>query len=93
MRLANQEKETIIVFNEEDKMATIFTYNKKWINHLEKTLGLKPFMKNNSGGREYEIEKKRITPPHKKRQYSEESKKKRAMQLAKAREMRKSTKK
>lgn len=57
------ERETIINFNEEEKTASIFTYNKVWQKHFEKQLGLKPIMNNGFGGKEYEIDKKRIPMP------------------------------
>jgi hypothetical protein len=88
MRLGKQEQETIIVFNEQDRLATIFTYNKTWQKHLEKNLGLKPTMNNRHGGKEYETEKKQIKMPRKKREDSPETKKKRADQLRKARQSR-----
>ena len=62
-KLSSSELETIIIFNQEDKMADIFTYSKVWQKHLENKLGLKPFLVNDSGGKEYLIDKKRIKPP------------------------------
>jgi len=62
-RLSLEERETIINFDEKEPMASIFTYNKAWQEHLEKRLGLKPIMNNGYGGKEYEISKKRIKPP------------------------------
>jgi len=62
-RLSNYEQETIINFNKDEAIAHIFTYEKTWQQHLEKKLGLKPTMDNGFGGREYEIDKKRIRPP------------------------------
>lgn len=61
--LSNYEQETIINFNKDEAIAYIFTYEKTWQEHLEKRLGLKPTMDNGFGGREYEIDKKRIKPP------------------------------
>lgn len=61
--LTEFERETIINFNEGDKTGYIFTYNKTWQRHLEERLGLKPTMDNGYGGKEYEIDKKRIKPP------------------------------
>ena len=63
--LAMWERETIINFNEEEKVAHIYTHNKTWIAHLEKKLGVKPVAKNSHGGRDYEIPKKWIYKPHK----------------------------
>jgi len=62
-RLSNYEQETIINFNKADDIAHIFTYEKTWQQHLEKRLGLKPTMDTGFGGKEYEIDKKRIRPP------------------------------
>ena len=61
--LSNYEQETIINFNKDEATAHIFTYEKTWQQHLEKRLGLKPTMDNGCGGKEYEIDKKRIRPP------------------------------
>lgn len=61
--LSNYEKETIVNFNKAEDVAYIFTYEKTWQQHFEKKLGLKPTMDNGFGGKEYEIEKKRIRPP------------------------------
>ncbi len=62
-RLSNYEQETIINFNKDEAIAHIFTYKQTWQQHLEKRLGLKPTMDNGFGGKEYEIDKKRIRPP------------------------------
>ena len=66
-RLTRAEKETIILFSEDDEEATIFTYLKSWQNHLEKKLGLKPVFDNGFGGKEYKVDKSRIKPPRKKK--------------------------
>ena len=63
MALTNYEQETIINFNKEEKVAYIFTYEKTWQQHLEKKLGLKPVKDNGFGGKEYVIDKKRISKP------------------------------
>jgi hypothetical protein len=60
---SSYEQETIINFNKAEDTASIFTYEKAWQQHLEKKLGLKPTMDNGFGGKEYEIDKKRIRPP------------------------------
>ena len=57
------ERETIINMNEEDPMASIFTYSTPWQKHLEERMGLKAFMDNGSGGKEYLVSKKLIKPP------------------------------
>lgn len=61
--LTNEEKETIITFDETPDDAAIFTYNKSWQRHLENKLGLKSTMNNGYGGREYRVPKNRIKPP------------------------------
>ncbi len=88
--LTNGERETIITFNEGERMANIFTYSKKWLAHLEKKLGLKPMMKNGWGGREYEIDKKRIPLPRAPMKVSAETKKRLVEQLARGRSKQKS---
>ena len=72
-RLTNYEKETIINFNKAEDIAHIFTYEKTWQQHLEKKLGLKPLYDNSFGGREYEIDKKRIRLPRAPRKLSTEA--------------------
>jgi hypothetical protein len=74
--LTNYERETIINFNEAESTAYIFTYNKKWQTHLESKMGLKPTMKNSSGGREYELNKARIPLPRLPRKLSDATLKK-----------------
>jgi len=68
--LSKYEQETIINFNKEENIAYIFTYEKSWQKHLEKELGLKPTMDNGFGGKEYQIDKKRIKMPHAPRKLS-----------------------
>ncbi|MFC1980428.1 hypothetical protein ACFLVS_06300 [Chloroflexota bacterium] len=74
--LTNYEQETIINFNKGEDIAHIFTYEKTWQQLLEKKLGLKPLYDNGFGGREYEIDKKRIKPPRASRRLSDSAKKK-----------------
>ncbi len=74
--LTNYEQETIINFNKAEDVAYIFTYEKTWQKRLEKKLGLKPLYDNGFGGREYEIDKKRIKPPRVPRKLSASAKKK-----------------
>ena len=85
MSLTAQEQETIILFNAHDAMASIFTYSKTWQQHLEKKLGLKPVMVNSKGGREYEIDKKRIPKPRAPRKITAETRAKSIKSLAAAR--------
>ena len=61
--LSSYEQETIMNSNKSDVTACIFTYEKTRQQHLEKKLGLKPTMDNGLGGKEYEIDKRRIRPP------------------------------
>ena len=75
-KLAAAEQETIILFNKESSMAEIYTYEKTWQQHLEKKLGLKPTMDNGFGGKEYEIDKRRIKPPRAVKKLSDASRKK-----------------
>ena len=84
-RLTSYEQETIINFNKAEDMAYIFTYEKTWQRHLEGKLGLKPVMDNGYGGKEYQIDKKRIKPPRAPVRLSEKAKRERVKQLAKAR--------
>ena len=84
-RLSNYEQETIINFNKDEAIAYIFTYEKTWQQHLEKRLGLKPTMDNGFGGKEYEIDKKRIRPPRAPVRLSAEARAKRANQLRQSR--------
>lgn len=85
MKLSNDERETIITFNEVDKMASIFTYNKSWQKHIEVRLGFKPSAKNNFGGREYEVPKKMLRPPKAPVKLSRKERMRRAEVLARAR--------
>ena len=85
VRTDKGERETIIRFDETSAPATIFTYDKAWQQHLEKRLGLKPTMNNGAGGREYQIDKKRIRPPRAPRQLSAEDRKATAERLTRGR--------
>ena len=85
-RLSNYEQETIINFNKDEAIAHIFTYEKTWQQHLEKRLGLKPTMDNSFGGKEYEIDKKRIRPPRAPVRLSPEARAKRANRLRQSRD-------
>lgn len=42
MALTNYERETIIIFNEADDMATVDTCNRGWINKLDKLVASNP---------------------------------------------------
>jgi hypothetical protein len=83
--LSNYEQETIIAFNKDEAIAHIFTYEKTWQQHLEKRLGLKPTMDNGFGGKEYEIDKKRIRPPRAPVKLSAETRKRLAKRLSNGR--------
>ena len=85
MALTKLEQETIISFNEFEREAHIFTYNKVWQKHLEHKQGLKPDYINDNGGREYTISKTRIFPPRTKRKYLTKTKRKISASLAKER--------
>ena len=79
--LSAYEQETIISFNRAEDIAHIFTYEKTWQKHLEKRLGLKPVMDNGFGGKEYEVEKKRIRPPRVRVRLSAEVRAKRSKRM------------
>jgi len=83
--LSSYEQETIINFNKDEAIAHIFTYEKTWQQHLEKKLGLKPTMDNGFGGKEYEIDKKRIRPPRAPVKLSAETRKRLAKRLSNGR--------
>jgi len=74
--LTNEEKETIITFDETSADAIVFTYNKTWQKHIEQRLGIQPSMNNGSGGREYKVPKSRIKPPRAPLQLSAEQRQK-----------------
>ena len=69
------ERETVITFNEGEKLADIYTHNNRWQQHFEKNLKIKPLFDNGYGGKTYQIEKKRIPLPRKPRKLSAETKK------------------
>ncbi|MDD5095233.1 MAG: hypothetical protein PHV74_12785 [Dehalococcoidia bacterium] len=79
--IRNHEKETIIIFNESEYLAQIFTYNKAWQRHFRDRLGIEPVEDNGAGGKTYEISKSRIRPPHALRQLREETRQKLAERL------------
>jgi len=58
------ERETIINYNQAEDEADIYTHDKTLQTHIEKVLGIKPYMK---GGlaREYQIPKKWLRFPRK----------------------------
>jgi len=87
MQLSNEDKETVIRFDETPGKGVIFTYNKTWQSHLEKKLGLKPVWENGYGGKEYEIDKKRIPMPRAPRKLTAEQRKKLGERLNKARSL------
>lgn len=82
MRLSNEQKETIITFDETPADAQIFTYSRTWQKQIEKKLGIQPTFNNGFGGREYHIPKKRIRMPQPPRIYSPEQRQKMAKRLA-----------
>ena len=84
--LTNEERETIISFDETPADAVIFTYNKTWQAHLENKLGLKATMDNGYGGKEYRVPKKRIRMPLVPRRLSAEQRQKLGERLKKARQ-------
>jgi hypothetical protein len=85
-RLTNDEKETLISFDETPNDALIFTYSPKWQKHLETRLGLKPVMDNGFGGKEYHLPKSRVRLPQAHRTLSAEQRQKLGERLARARQ-------
>jgi len=83
--LSGYEKETIITWNEAEATAYVFTYNHSWQRHLEGKLGLQPVTDNGYGGKEYQLDKKRIRPPRAPVKLSAEARAKRADQLRQSR--------
>jgi hypothetical protein len=81
VRLTKQEQETIIVFNQADDTASVYTCSKSWMQHIEKTLGLKPTALHGHA-REYEVPKAWIRKPRKPRQLSESQKQKLRQRLS-----------
>jgi len=77
MPLTRYEQETIINFNEAEDTADVFTYNERWIRHLE-GLGFTAYMVNSFGGKDYTIPKHMIHLPRKKVELSPEEKARRA---------------
>ena len=82
--LTPTERETIITFNEKEKLAEIYTHNKRWQRRLEK-LSIKPIRDNGYGGKTYQIEKSRIPLPRAKRIVTEAERTRLANQLRRAR--------
>jgi len=80
-KLALEERETIICFNETNEPASVYTCNKTWQKHIEQRLKIKPTYKNDYGGREYYVPKKQIPMPRARRVLSEEEKTRRATRL------------
>ena len=58
------EQETIINFFKSDDMASIYTHEKTWQQHIEEVLGIQPFRKHGSA-REYLVPKKWLRLPRK----------------------------
>lgn len=81
------EKETIICFNEAERTANVFTYNKKWQKHFENKLNIKAEYENGFGGKEYSIEKERIKLPRVPANMSTTEKKNIAERLSKGRQL------
>lgn len=95
--LSPQERETVILFNEGDTIATIYTYNRAWQNNLKKKVVEHPdtfkLLSSQNGVMEFECPKKYISPPRSPREgrkLTDEEKQARADNLAEWRK-RKST--
>lgn len=89
MKIPLAEQETIIIFDRAGDKAYVFTYEPTWKKRME-SLGCKCVMDNGFGGKEYEIDKKRIPLPRKKRVISEAQRKAMANRLQKLRAAQKS---
>lgn len=88
MNLTKYEQETIINYNNEEKTASIFTYDKSLIRKLDKRLAEMPDMKLIRRGEdfaEYSLPKKWIKVAFP-RQYSDEQKAEMAERMKAARE-------
>lgn len=59
-----EEKETIIICNDVDDTASIYTYDKAFQAHIEKVLGIKAWRTEGSA-KDYEIPKKYLRWPRK----------------------------
>ena len=85
MKLANDERETIITFDETPADAIVFSYNKAWQKHIEGKLGIKG-TPNGFGGKEYQIPKGRIRMPMAPRKLSPQQREKIGQRLRAARQ-------
>ncbi len=56
-KLTKYEQETTKNFNKADNVAYIFTHGKRWQQHIEEKLGIKPTDDNGFGGKNYEVNK------------------------------------
>ena len=70
MGLSNYEKESVALFNEEEKTASFFTYNGSWQRRLGELCGQYPGQvrlvdDNGAGGLTFELPKKwlKVSPP------------------------------
>ena len=88
--MANVEQETIIIWNRAEDSAFIFTYEPTWQKHLQ-SLGCRLVSDNGCGGKEYEIDKKRIPKPRAKRKMTEENRAALSERLSKLRPRKRST--
>ena len=88
-KLSSYEKETIILYNNADETASVFTYHTTLQNKLNDLVGKNPDIKITDQGEEwvrYEVSKKwvKISPPRK-RELSDEQRSEMAERLANAR--------
>jgi hypothetical protein len=68
--LSPTERETVISFDASPAPANVFTYSRRWQEHIEKKLGIAPYRKDPHGGREYIVPKSAISMPRAPRRYS-----------------------
>lgn len=62
MRLTNEERETIITFDQTNAPANIYTCNPSWWRHFE-AIGVEPIRLYGNYAREYEVPKEWIKSP------------------------------
>lgn len=96
MRLALEERETIITYNELEKTASVYTHNRRLRHKLDTLTESHPddcqlIREDHEGqAKEYQVPRKwiKVSPPRKARELTEDQRKINAERLAKAREAR-----
>ena len=72
-KLTKYERETIILFNEGESTASVYTHNRKWQKHIESRFKIQPTEQDSYGGRTYILPKDRIRLPMPKRKLTKTS--------------------